>query len=115
MARFDAMEEKFDEVTILGKPALFTGTRIERNTVPEGYELYEVRDDERGNAVRIARGIMVNHWGTIITREEIKLPEDGLLVIGPDDLKYGCGDCSTMKDFMEEYPQKKQSAGNRGR
>lgn len=102
------MEETFDEVTILGKPALFTCIRIERSTVPKGYQLYEVRhdDDCRGDAVQIARGIMVNHWGSLITREEIKLPSDGRLDIEPEDLNYGCGDCHTMKDFMEKYPPK---------
>ena len=117
MARLNAMEEIFDEVTILEKPALFTCCRIERSTIPKGYEMYEVRhdDDCRGDAVQIARGIMVNHWGTLITREEIELPEDGRLNIDSDDLNYGCGDCSTMKEFMEKYPQKVPPSRNRGR
>jgi hypothetical protein len=108
MARHDAMKESFEEVAILGKPALFTCIRIDRSTVPRGYHLYEVRhDDERqGDAVQIARGILVNHWGTLITRDEIKLPPDKCLDIEPDDLNYGCGDCRNMRDFMKAYPPK---------
>ena len=43
MARYNAMEEHFEEITVLDKPALFTGIRIERDTVPKGLYLYEVR------------------------------------------------------------------------
>ena len=106
MPRFNAMEESFEEVTILEKPALFTSIRIDRGTVPQGYHLYEVRhdDDCQGDAVQIARGIMVNHWGSLITREEIALPPDGYLDIEPEDLNYGAGECRSMNDFMEKYP-----------
>lgn len=106
MARFNAMTEAFEEVTILEKPALFTSLRIDRSTVPKGLYLYEVRhvDDCQGIACQIARGIMVNHWGTLITREPIKLPPDGYLDIEPDDLNYSTGDCRTVKGYMEKYP-----------
>ncbi len=84
MARYNAMEEHFEEITVLDKPALFTGIRIERETVPKGLYLYEVRgdDDGGGDPVQIARGIMVNHFGSIITHEPIKLPPDGKGISG---------------------------------
>ena len=83
MARYHAMEETYSEIRVLGKPALFHDLRIDRSTVPRGLYLYEVRsdDDGRGDPVQIAKGIMVNHWGTILTREPIKLPADGYLDI----------------------------------
>ena len=106
MARYNAMQEDFEEVTILNKPALFSSLRIDRNTIPRGYHLYEVRHDDecQGIAVQIARGIMVNHWGTLITRDEIKLPPDGYLDLEPEDLNYTTGECDSMKEFMEKYP-----------
>lgn len=106
MARFNAMSESFEEVTIFEKPALFTCLRIDRSTVPKGLHLYDVRHDDacQGIACQIARGIMVNHWGTLITREPIKLPPDGYLDIEPKDLNYSTGDCRTVKDYMEKYP-----------
>jgi hypothetical protein len=106
--RFDAMKESFTEVTMLGKPALFTGIRIDRNTVPRGYHLYAVRhdDDCQGIACQIARDILVNHWGSLITRDKIKLPSDGYLDIDDEALNYDTGDCHSMKAFMEKYPAK---------
>ena len=48
MARYNAMEETFTEVRVLGKPALFHDLRIDRSTVPKGLYLYEVRHDDEG-------------------------------------------------------------------
>jgi len=103
---FDAMTEYFDEVTILNKPALFTCLRIDRNTVPSGYNAYDVRHDDncRGNAVELERFVLANHWGTLITNEEISLRHDGFLRIKPRDINYSAGDCQSMKEFMEKYP-----------
>jgi len=105
--RYNAMTDFFEEVTILDMPALFTGGRIDDNTVPDGYHVYEVRhdDDCRGDAVQLAKHIIVNHWGSLITRDEIEaVTKDGYLYIEPDALNYGAGDCRTMKEFMEKYP-----------
>lgn len=111
MARYNAMDEQYEEIKVLGKPALFHGMRIDRSTVPRGLYLYEVRhdDDDFGNPVQIARGIMVNHFGSIITHEPIKLPPDGHLNIDPEkDWDYAGGDCRTVKEFMEKYPPEKK-------
>jgi hypothetical protein len=106
MARLNAMTESFNEAVFLEKPALFTPIRINRNTIPQGYHLYEVRhdDDCRGDEVEIAHNIFANHWGSIIMRDEIKLLPEGYLPIEPMDVKYGTGDCRTMKEFMVKYP-----------
>ena len=48
---------------------LFTCLRVDRDTVPQGMYMYEVRhdDDQQGEPVQIANWIMVNHWGTLIS------------------------------------------------
>ena len=69
------MTEKFEDVTVLGHPMLFTCLRVDRDTVPQGMYMYEVRhdDDQQGEPVQIANWIMVNHWGTLITNKPIRL------------------------------------------
>ena len=32
---FNAMTERYEEITVCGKPALFTSIRIKRDTVPD--------------------------------------------------------------------------------
>ena len=113
--RLNAMKKTFEEVTVLGKPMLFTCCRIDRNTVPKGLYMYEVRhdDDLRGDPVQIANWIMVNHWGTLISNEPIKLnsyrtENNEYLDIDPKkDWKYE-GIESTVKEYMERHPPKKE-------
>ena len=33
---FNAMTEHYEEITVCGKPALFTSIRIKRDTIPDG-------------------------------------------------------------------------------
>ncbi|MFR6694634.1 MAG: LPD28 domain-containing protein [Dysosmobacter sp.] len=42
----DARKERFELVEVLGHPMLFTCLRVDRNTVPKGLYLYEVRNDD---------------------------------------------------------------------
>jgi hypothetical protein len=106
MALVDAMTETFEEVTFFDNPALFSNNRIDRYTIPDGYYMYEIRHDDncQGDAVQIGRSIIVNHWGSLIVRDEITLPGDGLLDINPEDINYGTGDCYSMDDYMMKYP-----------
>lgn len=118
MARYNAMEETYTEIQVLGKPALFHDLRLDRNTVPKGLYLYEVRHDDEGwgNPVQIAKGILVNHFGTILTREPIKLSPYGYLDIDPEkDWNYAGGDCRTIPEFMKQYPPVKQKEKERER
>ena len=69
------MTEEYEIVTVLGHQMLFTCARVNRETVPEGLYMYEVRhdDDQNGDPVQIGKWIMVNHWGTLISDEPIDL------------------------------------------
>ena len=113
--RQDAMKEVFEEVTVLDKPMLFTCQRIDRATVPKGLYLYEVRhdDDMRCDPVQIANWIMVNHWGTLISNEPLKLTpsktvNNAYLDIDPEkDWNYE-GVEATISEYMERHPPKKE-------
>ncbi len=43
---FNAMTEHYEEITVCGKPALFTSIRIKRDTIPDGLYVYDVRHDD---------------------------------------------------------------------
>ena len=110
----DAMTEHYEEITVCGKPALFTSIRIKRDTVPEGLYAYDVRHDAdcRGIPCEIAPFIMVNQWGTIILTEPLELPDDGRRYIDEEtDWNYdpfGGAEkkqkpCTTVAEFMNTY------------
>ena len=116
MTRYDAGRELFSEIRVLGKPALFHDMRIDRSSVPKGLYLYEVRhdDDSFGDPVQIAKGILVNHFGSILTQSPIKLPPDGCLDIEPEkDWDYREGNSLTIKEFLKKYPAKNEKEQER--
>lgn len=86
MMLVDAMQESFEEITVLGKPALFTCMRIDRKMVPPGLYAYDVRhdDDQQGIPCEIARSVMVNHWETNLMAEPLAIPTDGYLAINSE-------------------------------
>jgi len=103
---YDAMKAEFEEVTILGKPAILTDDRISRHSVPGGYFKYELCNTKflSDDPIEIADVIQFNHWATIITRDEIKLPPEGTLYSKQDTLVFNTGDCQSMKEFMDKFP-----------
>ena len=115
---FPAMTERYEEITVCGKPALFTSIRIKRDTVPDGLYTYDVRHDDecRGIPCEIAPFVMVNHWGTIILAEPLDLPDDGRRYIDEDtDWNYAPfggteknqKPCVTVKEFIKTYAKQK--------
>lgn len=63
--RYDAKELSYEKVEAFGERAIFTDVRVERESVLEGLYQYEVRHNEcLGNSVEIAKGILVNFYGT---------------------------------------------------
>ena len=107
-------EETFDEVEVLGKPMLFTCARVDKTTIPKGLYFYEVRhdDDQRGDPVQIARWVMVNHWGCLLSATPIALEEsphinNAYRDIDPEkDWNY-TGERRTAQEYMAKYLPKK--------
>lgn len=55
---------------VFGKAALITYDRIEECTIPDGLYKYEVSYED-GVPARVARGVWVNFYGTILVKEEL--------------------------------------------
>lgn len=54
--------------------------------------------------MQIAKGILVNHFGTVITCEPFVLPPDGYLDIDwEQDWEFSGGDCQTVAEFKKRY------------
>jgi hypothetical protein len=102
----NAMEEGFEEAIVRGEPSLFTPTRIKRDTVPEGYYVYDLRHDDEdwGEVATIEKRVVVNHYGTVITPFEIELPPEGYLVMESGDFVLIDGGCNRMEQFVAKYP-----------
>ena len=67
------MSMKFEEVTIMGRQAIFSPDRIDRTTAPTGLFQYEIRhaDEYWRGPCQIAKGILDNFYETVITSDPI--------------------------------------------
>ena len=96
----DANEETFELVEIDGREVLFTNGRLDRTTVPEGLFCYDIRESEgfSGEPVTLEPYVTVNHWGTVLSKEEFTLNDGGFYPI--DDFNY-LGETLSNKEYME--------------
>lgn len=108
----NAREEEYEYVELFGKPALFTNSRIDRDTVPEGWYAYDLRgsDYDPGEPVTVEPKVGVNHAGTILIHEPVTIPKEGFRKLkGRLDF---LGEHLTLEDFCDErgliYPDLNQ-------
>ena len=102
--RYDAAKITYDDITLLGVPALFTEYRIDRTTIPSQLHLYEIRheDEDWGRPCQLAKGILVNFYGSLLTRQPIELPDSGYLDFDAEDLRYpDVVDSTNLETFLK--------------
>ena len=101
----DARTEPFEEITIFNEPALFTPLRIDPSTIPVGVYKYEIRHDDecQGIACEVARRIMVNHWGSILTLRPLDLGDEGRIYMEGDEINYGIDSPVTLAEFIKRH------------
>lgn len=118
--RADVNTEEFESITLFGQPMLFTCLRCDRDTLPAGMYMYEIRhdDDGRGDPCEIADWIMVNHWGTVISNRPVNLTEEQpsgkrfRLIDSENDWNYE-GEMLTLKEYMQQHPPVKEKTQER--
>lgn len=107
--RKDARKIIYDEISLLGNPALLTDWRIDRTTIPDGFHLYELRhaDEDWGDPCQLAKSILVNFYGSILSLQPFQLPAHGYLDFDSSDLTYVEGaSCATLEEFLQKHRKK---------
>ena len=71
----NAQDENYELVMLDEFPVLFTNGRLDRKSIPEGLFCYDIRHDDecQGIACEVKPFVLVNHWGTILSKSEIPL------------------------------------------
>lgn len=102
--------ESFEQVSVFDTSALFTSLRLDRNELPTGVYAYDVRhaDDDGMKATELKEYIIINHMGTIVTKEPIDLGEYGYIMFEDEnDFYFTDGDSLTLEQFINnEFPVK---------
>ena len=93
--------ENFEVLNVNDKEVLFTYLRINRDIIPEGLHAYDIREsDTGGKFATIEPHVIVNHAGTILSKEAIEMGSDGFVVI--ED--YGFEDSMTLQEWLDSKP-----------
>ena len=95
------LDEDMEMIEVLDHPALFTDGRIPRKAVPEGlyaYDLYESCDT--GDFCYIASRVIVNHGGTVLTKEPIDFGGADRIDLTEDTSLNFLGGTMRVHDFM---------------
>ena len=85
------MDEDYFIVTVDGRTinGLFTCLRIPQSDIPDGMHRYDLREPDDDDCdyvpVTVEKFVMVNHYGTFVTDEEIDLGKDGYIELRTDD------------------------------
>ena len=106
MKPMNANEADYEEFEILGREALFTNMRIDRNTLPDGLYAYDLRDECNGEPNELKSFVLVNHWGTVVVKEPIESADSGV-ELTPDDCNF-LGDTMSLEEFLNGSPQMEQ-------
>ena len=113
------LDEDLDMIEVLEHPALFSNDRIPREAVPEGlyaYDLYQSYDT--GDFCYIAPLVVVNHGGTVLTKEPIDFGSADRIDLTEDTSPNFLGGSMRVHDFMaasmeelQQYSEEPQFGG----
>ena len=96
--------DRFDLVELFGKPALFTSDRLKTMDIPKGLYLSHVRGDDEmsGGFATLEPKVLVNHFGSIVTKEPVDFGKKGFIEFTDDTEPHFTGRSVTFAEFMDE-------------
>ena len=98
---------RYEHITLFGQPALFTGERISRDAVPDGWYCYDLRgrDDDPMVPAAVEKHVFCNHAGTALCPAQLELGESDYRELGdePEDGLDFLGEEICFKDFCRVH------------
>lgn len=106
MASIDVQKEMLEKVEILGHKTLFTKLRVDKSTIPEGVNCYELRfGDDDCYPTMVENGVQVNYFGAALMTDKMEFNQDGYVPIEFEDFDF-TGKKTVMSEYLSE--QKKE-------
>lgn len=112
----NAKEHRFEAVTVLGIPMLFTKSHLDHDTVPKGMYLYAVRHHSENCdiPVEVCQWALVNRYGTLLSGKPVALQpcpntkiHNSMRSIDPEKDWSSNGYRVTLMEYLREYPVQK--------
>ena len=106
----DIGNEEYQQIELLGKPALFTNARLTDADIPQGLYCYHLRHSDDGDRFcSVEPKVGVNHGGSVITKEPIDFGEQGYISFTEDTEPNFIGEEQTLGEFLRsDTPQESE-------
>lgn len=99
----DVNEGSFQEVEIKGHMALFTELRVDKNTIPEGVNCYELcHGDDDSYPAALEQSVRVNYFGAVLMADKVELGKEGYVPLEYEDFGF-TGEDLTMSEYRANY------------
>lgn len=74
----------FEPMIICGIKGLFTSLRVDKFTIPQGYNKYSIRHSDEGDEwfCTLEKFVWANHFGDFITNKEVSMDNDYIYING---------------------------------
>ena len=112
----NAKDHRFEAVTVLGQPMLFTTDHLDHGTIPKGMYLYAVRhhSEDTEKPTQICQWAVVNRYGALLSTKPIYLQrhpklDNSLRNIDSDKDWVIEGYKTTLKEYLYNCPANKRS------
>lgn len=82
--------DSMQHIELLGKPALFSDSRVDRSTVPDGWYVYDLRgsDYDPDLISTLEARVIVNYAGSILTPEPVIFPDGQDYLDTPIEMRF---------------------------
>ena len=99
--------EEYQQIELLGKPALFTNGRLTDADIPQGLYCYHLRHSDDGRRFcSVEPKVDVNHGGSVITKELLDFGTEGYISFTEDTEPNFTGKEQTLGEFLRsDEPQ----------
>lgn len=90
MKPVDFKDVVFEPMIICGMEGLFTSLRIDKDTIPSGWNKYSIRHSDEGDEwfYTLEKFVWANHFGDFITKDNIEMDIKGDCIYIDGDYGY---------------------------
>ena len=93
--------DEFEVIELLGQKALFSNSRLTKADIPKGMNVYHLRENDEGNICSVEPQVLVNHAGSVITKEPIDFKGTDHIPLTEDTSPNFLGETATFGEFMD--------------
>ena len=99
----DVNKEQFHEVEIKGHYGVFTELRVDKSTIPEGVNCYELRHgDDDSYPAALEESVGVNYFGAVLMTDKMEFGRDGYISLEYEDFGF-TGEDLSMLEYRANY------------